>query len=305
MLRYLETFYRHRILLLAPVVLALAASLGYTMTQPRLYQASAKVWVDSAASVAGDLNSSAYASPADSQASVLREWLQTRWFTDRVGYRGPLATYLTQRPNAYSGPFSNLGGSLFGSSGGESDAQHMDNLLADTVNKRALVLPLGPQILSVTFDAPNPSVAAGTAQALVDEFLGQIRSTRQAQAQAVVDFYKQQVAALPKPSPSDEIARARVAGLEDKLDQAKLQLAALTVPGAGGFRVIDAPLIPEQAKSIRKVLLLAGVAGLVIGLAVSLFVLMLLTWSDRTLRFPEEAETMLGRRVAGAIPLVR
>src|ERR1700694_5045056 len=43
--RYLDTFARHRLLLLAPLLLALFASLGFVMAQPRTYESSARILI--------------------------------------------------------------------------------------------------------------------------------------------------------------------------------------------------------------------------------------------------------------------
>src|SRR4029077_19674934 len=46
MLRYLEVFYRHRLLLIAPIIIALLASVGFAVTRPRTYEATAQLWFD-------------------------------------------------------------------------------------------------------------------------------------------------------------------------------------------------------------------------------------------------------------------
>jgi uncharacterized protein involved in exopolysaccharide biosynthesis len=308
MVRYLEAFYRHRILLLAPIVLAVAASLGWTVAQPRLYEATARIWVDASSTPTGQSASwNQYTAPSDAQAAVIKELLQTTSFSAKVGRRGPLAQYLENSPNAYNGTLSTITGPLYslGSTPGPASTDQMDGMLASTLSNRANVIPVGPQVLSITFDAPNPVVAAGTARAIVDEFFDEMRALRNAAAQSTVDFYAAQVKNEPKPSPNDALGQQRYASLQDKLDAARLDLAAQTQPGAGGFRLIDAPAVPSQAKGLRKALLFAGIAGLVIGVSLALLALMLLTWSDTSLQMPEEVEKSLGRRVIGVVPRAR
>lgn len=305
MVRYLETFFRNRLLLLAPVILALLATLGFAMSQPRMYQASAKLWFDGSVSPVDYLNASTpYTAPASLQQSVLLELLQTRTFAHQVGTAGPLAAYLAATPDAYSNRLSPsvLLAGLFPPS---SPSSEMDSVLVDTLSKHAAVSLVGPQVLNVTFDAPDPQVAASTTQALVDALFAQIKATQLVPAQAAVDFYRQQIAQQPTPKPGDDAAKTLLANLQDKLDQAELHLAAVKLPGTGGYRVIDAPIIPMHPKSLRRQLAFAGGAGLAIGTSIALFLLLMLTWSDRTLRAPQDAQAMLGRKVVGTIPLDR
>lgn len=306
MVRYLETFFRNRLLLLAPVILALLATLGLAMSQPRMYQASAKLWFDGSVSPVDYLNASTpYTAPASLQQSVLLELLQTRTFAHQVGNAAPLAAYLTATPDAYVNRLS-PSVLLAGIFPRESlPPTEMDSLLVDTLSKHAGVAMVGPQVLNVTFDAPDPAVAAGTTQALVDEFFAQIQRAQLVPAQAAVDFYRQQLAQQPSPKPDDDVAKSRLASLQDKLEQAQLHLAAVKLPGTGGYRVIDAPIIPTHPKSLRRQLAFAGGAGLAIGTSIALLLLLMLTWSDRTLRAPQDAQAMLGRKVVGTIPLDR
>jgi uncharacterized protein involved in exopolysaccharide biosynthesis len=81
MVRYLDTLSRHRLLLLAPIALALAATIGITALLPRGYEASARILVVGAlvdvappGSPYGDLT------PAEQEAGVLKNLLATRTF---------------------------------------------------------------------------------------------------------------------------------------------------------------------------------------------------------------------------------
>ena len=60
MLRYLEVFYRHRLLLIAPIIIALLASVGFAVTRPRTYEATAQLWFDPLTTSQAQLNAGAY-----------------------------------------------------------------------------------------------------------------------------------------------------------------------------------------------------------------------------------------------------
>lgn len=302
MVRYLETFFRHRLLLVAPVLAALLVSVGLTLTHPRMYQASARVWFD-ASTISGSTSWNPYTAPADAQAASLTELIQTRSFSRAVGQRGPLADYLARSNQAYTDPISKLVAFFTGSAGaGGTPDQVLTDRVVAAISQNTVVTPIGPQILAVTFSAPSPTVAAGTAQAIVDEFFDETLTARRATAQAAVDFYQKQLAALPKVLATDTLGRQHYDDLAQKLDAAQLELAADNQPSASGFRLIDRAEIPDRPVGIRKALLLAGVEGLAIGLAVSTLLLLLLTWADHTIRRPDELRAILDHDPAGVIP---
>src|SRR5216683_2540489 len=148
MLRYLETFYRHRLLLISPLILALAASLGFVLIQPRTYEATANIRFEQPTSEAAN---AAYVSPADQGVAQFRELLKTRSFSGKVGRRGPLADDLVATNAAASDPVSWIL-TKFSGSGGRSldDPNVVDDLLVDTLNKKTTVVSSGPQIVSIS-----------------------------------------------------------------------------------------------------------------------------------------------------------
>jgi uncharacterized protein involved in exopolysaccharide biosynthesis len=198
----------------------------------------------------------------------------------------------------------------------------------------ATALPAGPQIVTLTFVTGDPTVAAGTVRAMIDQFSEELNGRRHAQLDAAIAFYQQRLKAqeaalasadakvsqylvdhpdqrLANAIPdvtlvglkrSDDLARQDYENMLQKLDQARLDLAALTQPGAGAFRVIDEPNVPLRPLSLMKKFIFAAGAGTAAGLAVSLLGLLLLTLADTSLRRPQEIEELLGLRLVGTIP---
>jgi uncharacterized protein involved in exopolysaccharide biosynthesis len=192
-------------------------------------------------------------------------------------------------------------------------------------------------VIAISFDHSRPQVAAGTAQAIVDQFSDELLGIRRSQAQASVDFYTSQlqnqeleVAAddlavnkylqahpsqrlvgaledtqLTALKRADDLARTHYQDLVQNLDAAKLDIAAANQPGAAGFRVIDAPAIPYRPKGFVKAAALAAVGGLVAGLFLMFATLLLLTVLDTSVRRPQELPDELSRRVVGTVPRLR
>jgi uncharacterized protein involved in exopolysaccharide biosynthesis len=338
MLRYLEVFYRHRLLLIAPVIIALLASVGFATTRPRTYEATAQLWFDPLTSAqVAQLNG--YISPADQATGELKELLKTRSFSSAVAHRGPLSAAMLSGAGAHADPVSGFLNFLRGvpTLAPASNSQVLDDILMDTVNRNTTVVSSGPQIIAINFDYFNPGVAAGTAQAIVDQFSDELLGIRRTQAQASVDFYTGQLTTqqaevatadvavnkylqahpsqrlpgaledtqLTALKRADDQARTHFMGLVEKLDAAKLDIAAAKQPGAAGFRVIDSPAIPYRPKGFVKSAALAAVGGLVAGLFLMLVTLLLLTALDTSVRRTEELPDELSRRVVGSVPRLR
>lgn len=336
MLRYLEVFYRHRLLLIAPVVIALVASIGLAVTRPRTYEATAQLWFDPLTSSQAALTG--YVSPAEQAQGELRELLKTRSFCSLIGRNGPLASALLagQGPNDPVAAITNF---LRGvpSSAATSNPQALDDLLFETINRYTTLTVSGPQVVAISFDYSDPTVAAGTAQTMVDQFSDQLLGIRRSVAQASVDFYTGQlqtqqteVAAadeavraylvahpdqrvpgaledtqLVQLRRADDLARAHTQDLVQRLDTAKLDIAAAKQPGAAGFRVIDSPIVPYRSKGFVKSAALAAGGGLVAGLFLMLVGLLLLTAADDSVHRAQDVPEDLSRRVVGSVPRVR
>jgi uncharacterized protein involved in exopolysaccharide biosynthesis len=210
-------------------------------------------------------------------------------------------------------------------------------MVYDIVSKNVLVIPTGPQVIEVTFTYSDPQVAAGTTQAVVDQFLDEVLATQKAQQQTAVDFYQKQVqqaqsdlaaaddkingylgvhpelrsnsavldTKLIQLQRDDDVARQRYQGLQDKLDQAKISAAAVITPGASGYRVLDSAQVPTGSSLSKKLLLEALGIGLGLGLLILVGGLVLLTMADTTLRRPDEVEAALDLHLVGSVPKVR
>ena len=100
MRRYLQAYFRHPILLSAPLVIALFVSIFYGLHQPRKYQAGASIWCD--VPVPGDstIFTGTSQPPSAAQAAVLTELLQTHEFLMSIGKLGPWADYLASHDQA-------------------------------------------------------------------------------------------------------------------------------------------------------------------------------------------------------------
>jgi uncharacterized protein involved in exopolysaccharide biosynthesis len=336
MIRYLETFYRHRLILVAPVVLVLLISVSIVYFQPRAYDATSKLWVDKDLLGTTAVDTS-FSAPADTQVAVLQELLKTRSFAVKVAARGPLvAALLSRRAAAAKDPVAQLSNVVQGKSTSNAPLtqEQQDDLVYTTISAAAKADSSGPNIVTVTYQDADPDIAAAVAQGIVDQFIVELLSNQRAQAATAADFYTGQVksaevdlsakdaavynyltahpeqqlaSAIPDLTVSqlrrdDDLARTRYESMLSKLDNANLQAQLANDPTPSGLRVIDPALSPRRPVSRTTQLLEAGGAGLISGLGLMLLCLVVLTLADTSLRHPAEVETMTGLTVAGDIP---
>jgi uncharacterized protein involved in exopolysaccharide biosynthesis len=327
MLRFLDCFYRDRRLLLAMIAIAVVLSVGVVVIQPRVYEATARAWVD--ASIQGD-HPNPYITPADAGNQILGELLRTRAFCVKVGQR---STLLPPNP-----------------AGHRSTDRGAEDAVYQTLNAQTVLGTAGPNVVTVSFRNRDASLTASTTQAIIDVFKQEVLGGQAQRARATVGFYEQQVktardelsradgrisdylgtsldssggltasvtpdlsasalgsttdVALMALQRDDDAARKRTDDLTLKLNQARLDLTMAQQSTPNGFRVIDAPMTPQRPVSRTKPLLAAGAGGLLAGVLISLLALTALTAVDRSLRYPSEVEPALGLQLVGAVPHV-
>lgn len=334
MLRFLETFYRHRLLLLSPVALVFALCVGWVVIQPPAYDSSVRLWTERQTLVQNNVDNP-YLSPAQSQTNVLTELLNTKYFSLKVGKRSPLAARIKEdaQRGARDGPFARLG--IGGSR--QLSQQQLDDMVFQTVSSQTMVWPAGPEIVTLVFRAGSPELAALVAQAIADQFVEEVLATQRLQSDAAIDFYTSQLkqaqadvaasnkavddylvsrpelrgtSAVPDARLSQlrrdaDAAGQRLGEVQGKLDQSKLDRAALTQPVASGLRILDKAEVPTRPSSIRATVLQAGAVAVGLGLALLVTGVLVMTLVDNTVRRPEEVEPVLDLRPVGAVPRVR
>ena len=338
MLRYLETFYRHPLFVVAPLAICLVISLGIVAVQPRSFASTAKLWVDRPL-LATSAPTNIYQTPADEETAVLQELVKSRSFGILAANRGTLPADLQHEQLLSAHDPVNRALSLLPgqhSSGAPLTQDQLDDLVFQTISHDTTVVASGPNIVTVTFQYGNAAVAAATTQAIIDQYVDEELIGRRAEAKAAVDFYAGQVAAarvdlsaadnkvlnyldahpeqrLPTAIPDasvmqlkldDDEARQRYQGLQAKLDDAQLQAAIVQQSAPNGFRLIDPPLAPNAPISRVKLLLEGGGAGLGAGLMLSVLCLIALTLMDTSIRSAQDVEASIGYRLVGVVPKI-
>ena len=300
---YIETFFRHRLLLVLPLVGFLVGT-AFAFTQPREYMATSSVWVDNAVTAGSSASSGGSTPPSSLQTQMLTQYLATRSFLTAVAMNSPRGHQLEQ-----AGP------------------DEADDILAKLAESVSVSTP-GPQLMLVSVTTDDARESTETAKALLAQFQGFQMTDLKRQKQTQADYDKSQLdnaaAALTEAerqlqqgrgsasagravgadgAAADAVERARKAYADAATDYATSSRALATGDSTGLF-VLDQP---DRAwpQSRRKTLVIGAAGGLLAGATLSLLALLALMARDKTLRDEQDAARALSLDVVGAVPLAR
>jgi uncharacterized protein involved in exopolysaccharide biosynthesis len=305
MKRYLRTFSRHKLLVIAPVVLTLVIGLGYEVASPKHYTAQGTLWADSPVpsdTTVFSTNPPA-TTPATQDASFFSELLVTDQFLKALAPHTPWAVYLRQHPGELDSVFASL-------------------------QKDTTVSVLGPQVIGVSYQSSDSATTAEMARALVNTFVAQAVSLQRQRDQQQIGYDNQSVQTtsnalnsaqkqlsqylLAHPQASGSTIDPTVTQLSGNV--ANAQQAYSTAVGnlnasqqglssaadTSQLHVIDQPAA-VMAQARKKKIVYGGIGGLFAGAVISI---LLLSWLVSRETAPWEAEDLedeLGLTVVGSI----
>jgi uncharacterized protein involved in exopolysaccharide biosynthesis len=305
MKRYLRTFRRHKLLVIAPLVLALLVGVGYELTSPRQYLAQGTLWADTPVPDGSTVLSQSppSQSPAAQQASILSELLGTDHFLADIGQRSPWAAYLRQHPSALSSVFASL-------------------------RKQTTVSVLGPQVISVAYQSKDKATTAPMAKAIINAFVAELMSLQRTRDQQQIAYDKQTLqtalaslnsqqqqlsqylAAHPQQAgatvdPTVTQLSGNVATAEQLYGSAvsnynSAELSLSSAKDSSQLHVIDQPGA-AFAQAHKKTIIYAGVGGLFAGGVISMLLLSYLVSRDTAPWDAEDVENELGLTVVGSV----
>lgn len=327
-LKLIETFFRHKWLILLPLVLipVVVAPVALYFA-PSYYQTSAGIWVDRATYLPANSDGfNAYMTPAQNQINRLNDQLRTRAFLLDIASRtpyGPTATTPAGEERFRRAFFAGFS-----------------------------VVPTGERVMTISYRAAAPQLAVQVVNAVIETFQQKVAAERLSQAEIAINFYetraqaaeaelakgndalRRYVAANPRLTTIDpergaasttasrlglpasaidpqiaeilrrvELQQNEVARLRGFLEQARLDTSAAIQGQEVGFQLVDAPQLPTRLIQERRKALLYPAAAIVVGLGLSTALLVLLIASDRAVR----TETDLAEigRVVGIVPRLR
>jgi hypothetical protein len=273
---YIQTFSRHRVLFSVPVVVTTLLALWFAFGAAKEYRASASIYAES--SPPGAVTTDPNTTQALQTQQALSELLVTRQFRLAVGERGPLAQYLADHPTQGWGPGA-LKKKLRGSGSIE------DRTVAALDFRHVVSIVDGPHLVTIQLTGPDPAVAVGSLQALIDQFGDELDQLGVKRQQDVVEHAKSQMDAYAQAASSarklgqfkaEQLALKQLAKATLAYDQAKLALDASRTPNRT-FATRDQPTLPAPAVGGMKKSLMVVFAGFFAGALLTFLGIVFLT----------------------------
>lgn len=281
MRRYLDTFFRHPLLFLLPPLVVLAATVVLTrraIEGAPGYTAEATLAVNLDPTRSRGLGDRP---PSEQNAELLGELMGTDSFILAALRRTSLA-----RPDSAS-----------------------DYGLAKDVRRHWKQRAAGPNTIRVAYSCDEPERCAEVVAAVLAEFTEQARVAALAGRVAAVELYQQQLDSInrqlretPATDPARDSVRKALEEINGKLIEARVDLAREQQTREAEVRVLSPPRVPEGKTGVLRVVALPIMAGVVLVALLFLGPLLLATWTDSTLRTPDDALARLGLRTVAVVP---
>jgi capsular polysaccharide biosynthesis protein len=325
--RFLETFFRHKLLILLPVIVIplIVTPVAFFLVRP-YYETYVSVWVDRPTWLKASDGWSNYLTPAQNQNTRLADMLRTRSFRADAARRTSLAP-LVDTP--------------------QGDAQ-----IREYFDRNVTIQPSGTNLLTLRARGETPQLAVELADALVATFREQSATQRVNQASVAIGFFearaneaeeelnkanegiRRYVAANPRLTTIDptrgagattasrlglpavaidpqlaehmhrvELSQREVENVRAQLEQARFEASASLEGQDLGFQVLDTAQTPTNRVIEARRLLVYPAAGLVAGLIITIGLLVVLVATDRSVRTDQDLAP--GVRVLGVVPLLK
>jgi uncharacterized protein involved in exopolysaccharide biosynthesis len=233
---YIETAFRHPLLLLVPAVLIpLLVAVGAYLTS-RHYEVSAALWADDPSIASTERIS--YDSPAVREAQTFEERLSTESFRSSVIAAADLDNKVSSGewpPSSGLGsllsktPLTEPIASMLGLTPPVSAADRLDRALEEVENAISIEAR-GDNLVRITHTGSDPEVGVALVEAAIEVYETEQTRSSGTQAQAILQFYERQVA-------------ERKEALEDASDAVQTFLSRY--PAAA-----DEALLPAQAQQL-------------------------------------------------------
>src|SRR5947209_7394569 len=165
---YKQTFRRHRRLLILPMFIGAIVAGYFAFAAKPEYQATASLWVDTAAPNPSSVGGQTQIEPAASEQNVLTELLATKSFAVEVAKHSLLGAYLASK-----GPLGDEAVKAL-------EQQQVGSVIA------------GPQVLVMSYHGPTAAVATTTMAAIVKYLQQDSNGLTGQHSQAAISYYTAQ-----------------------------------------------------------------------------------------------------------------
>jgi hypothetical protein len=317
MYRTLEVIFRQPLRLLVLIVVGPVLAVGIALLLPRTYQATASLWALQRYSVIGatgpesDMNST----PAQTQAAALDELLQSR-------------TFALQIANA-----TNLPATLDAAT--RADPARSDDALFQEISTKVLATAQGYNVYTIAYTNRSASLAQSVVQQTISLFTTQSQQLAVTEGQRLLSVYQAQlpgaeqaataaaaavhqyIQAHPQEVATNTLANdsqyallaaeaqqasSNLINLRSQIAAIQLQISSQTIGNNALFLVNDPPQLPTRAMSRAKLLIEAGVVGLILALLAVALCVIVQVRRDRALYTTREIHVATNLPVVLQVP---
>jgi uncharacterized protein involved in exopolysaccharide biosynthesis len=315
LLRFLESYFRHRWIYLVPVVITLAAAGIYFLTYVPKFTAGGILYVNdksllTSLSPVPNNDTSWWLTPAQATSNEMNELLQTNAFVRAIISETDLEAYMT------------------------GDQGQVYEVIS-AVRRSLALYPVGSNEISIYATFDDPQVAYQLVHSLINSYIRWQVNTRRVDSQVAQDFFSTLIqshgkelevarqnlrdyyAQYPSPVRGErpigqqlDIERlqaeiALVSGRYEialrKEEEAKLAMTQIDSEVHQAYVLLDAPLLPEKSDFSKKKLAVQGSIFLATGLLISLIGVLGGTVLDRSFRFPADVQSRLNLPILAVI----
>jgi uncharacterized protein involved in exopolysaccharide biosynthesis len=303
---------RYKLLLVLPFVIIVPIALVLALaSRSTSYISSATVWVDPSVflETAQLTSDNPYLSPAQNQAAVVNELMQTDSFAVGVGRRAD--------PDA----------------AGAAPDGPPDRALAAVARDGTSVHAGGAHLVIIANQSVDPARAQALVQAVVDEYRefyaqnlkdaaqeaeafyqGRLETTRNSLTDAraaLAEYVRANPAAVANINDSRYIElQGRVDRAQDDFDNTQVSLQQVQVVTSStltgqdrSFRLVDPATLPQApvTESLRSLAILP-IAGMLLAISLSAAIYGFLLRTDNSIRIAEDLEALPGLKLLGTVP---
>jgi uncharacterized protein involved in exopolysaccharide biosynthesis len=308
-LRLLDSFFRHKLLHLLPIIAFAALGVWYVATQEVEYQAKGVLLVEdetlltTLTEVGNDGNG--FQAPAERVSTEVNALLQTEAVLTTIAEQAGLGTALTteqlRQLRESIGAFA-VGENLLHVWSNDVDADTARAKAAATIDS------------FIEFQIDSAVGAGAAAQGVLDPLTEQYRRDVAAAQQALADYLRANPVRNEGLRPADQQvqvdqlttalteANTRYTDALEKDESARLATAQAEDAVRDRFQVVDRPQVPTSPLGRLRTRALALAVFLVVGGILSAASVVLGAVLDQSVRYPLDVTTRLGVRVLGVIP---
>ncbi len=315
LLRFLESYFRHRFLNLLPIALLIGVSVLAVLKVKPVYISRGGLYVQKESLLASltSLKDSGFAwvTPADATVDEFKEMIQTDAFVRAVIEQTALEEELAAAPP-------------------DADQMYQD------VRMAVWVQALGKNLLQIGATHGEAEVAHQLATATVETYLQWKINTDQQESISAQAFFADLIKAYevdldtarqqmqsyledhPAPLRGDRppaeqieidrlqgvinVAADRLGNAQEKEESARLAMAQAESKARQSYLVVDAPAFPFMPENSKKTALMGAVIQVVVGVILAVVLVVVGGLIDRSLRFPIDVRHGLDLPVLATVP---